>query len=64
MIQHQMAEVGFLGDQSPRPPGIYRLGPRSKIKEAGGLVRRPPVRPRPGAGAQVASRQSLILLSG
>lgn len=64
MIQQEMAERGFLGDQSPRPPGIYRLGPRSKIKEAGGFVRRPPFRPRPGAGAQVASQQSPILLSG
>ena len=49
------------GTLSPRPPGIYRFG--AKV-EVGGGFSATRLRPRPGAGAQVASQQSLILLSG
>jgi transposase len=50
------------GTSPPDPLGFIALKPRSK--RGRGSKDHPPFRPRPGAGAQVASQQSPILLSG
>lgn len=57
-----------LGDQSPRPPGIYRIRVESKLCLAGneqvGVVTHPQLASNPWSGARVASQQSPILRPG
>jgi transposase len=55
-------ERDLWGTSPPDPLGFVALKPRSK--RGRGSNDHPPVRPRPGAGAQVASQQSPILPSG
>jgi len=56
MIPEQWPSMNPIPWGTLSPRGIYRLG--AKIEVGRGLLSRPPFRPRPGAGAQVASQQS------